>query len=108
MEDGRWTDGRQMDKWTDGRMEGWINGRTDGWKDGWTEGRIERKIYRWTGGRIEITLCVPQYIIPFGAAAQTGKVRVRPYSILDHNPCYSYFIYKLFAIIIAYDVIEVL
>ncbi len=31
--DGRWMDGRGMDRWTDGRTGGWMDGRTDGLMD---------------------------------------------------------------------------
>ena len=30
-----------MDRWTDGRTDGWMDGWTDGRSDGWMDGRMD-------------------------------------------------------------------
>lgn len=44
-----WTKDGRTDGWTDRRIDGWTNGRTNGWTEGRTDGRVDR----WTDGRMD-------------------------------------------------------
>ena len=45
------------DKWNDGQMEGWTNGRMDKWKDGLMEGQTNGETDNYTDDQTETLLC---------------------------------------------------